>query len=259
MVIHLSPWQSAPWPEQVDCIITDPPYSERTHSGNNGGRREKRDPSYATGNAPIRQIDYSSLSPADVHEWAAAWAPRVRYWMAVMCDHTLIPHWSAAMTKAGLYSFPPVACVISGMTCRLTGDGPSSWAVYLMVGRTPAALLEDFGRFNDKGKPVRGWGTLPGGYWVGQERPDELGDRRIGGKPLPLMQQIIRDYSRPGMLVADPCAGHGTTLVAAKGAGRLVWGAERDPAAHRAACDRLDAVQVPTLIPPDRSLQSNLL
>jgi DNA modification methylase len=73
------------------------------------------------------------------------------------------------------------------------------------------------------------------------------------------MQQIIRDYSRPGMLVADPCAGHGTTLVAAKGAGRLVWGAECDPAAHRAACERLDAVQVPMLIPPDRSRQSNLL
>jgi len=30
-------------------------------------------------------------------------------------------------------------------------------------------------------------------------------------------------------------------------------------AAHRAACERLDAVQVPTLIPPDRSRQSSLL
>jgi hypothetical protein len=252
VVIHLSPWQTAPWPEQVDCIITDPPYSERTHSGNNGGRREKRDASRdKAGSAPIRQIDYSSLTPADVHEWAAAWAPRVRYWMAVMCDHTLIPHWSAAMTAAGLYAFAPVPCTIVGMTCRLAGDGPSSWAVYLMVGRTKRAAK---------------WGTLPGGYWSSQS--NEWGDRgyfqpgkgaRIGGKPLPLMQQIIRDYSRPGMLVADPCAGHGTTLVAAKGAGRLVWGAECDPAAHRAACERLDAVQVPMLIPPDRSRQSNLL
>jgi site-specific DNA-methyltransferase (adenine-specific) len=242
-MIHLSPWQTAPWPEQVDCIITDPPYSERTHSGNNGGRREKRDPSRdKAGSAPVRQIDYSSLTPADVHEWAAAWAPRVRYWMAVMCDHTLIPHWSAAMTAAGLYSFAPVPCTIPGMTCRLAGDGPSSWAVYLMVGRTKRAAK---------------WGTLPGGYWSSPETA--RAGARIGGKPIPLMQQIIRDYSRPGMLVADPCAGHGTTLVAAKGAGRLVWGAECDPAAHRAACERLDAVQVPTLIPPDRSRQSNLL
>jgi DNA modification methylase len=120
-----------------------------------------------------------------------------------------------------------------------------------MVGRTKRAAK---------------WGTLPGGYWSTQSNEwEERGyfakgkGARIGGKPLPLMQQIIRDYSRPGMLVADPCAGHGTTLVAAKGAGRLVWGAECDPAAHRAACERLDAVQVPTLIPPDRSRQSNLL
>ena len=251
-MIHLSPWQTAPWPEQVDCIITDPPYSERTHSGNNGGRREKRDASRdKAGSAPIRQLDYSSLSPADVREWAAAWAPRVRYWMAVFTDSELIHEWRNAMNANGLYAFAPVPCTIVGMTCRLAGDGPSSWAVYLMVGRTKRAAK---------------WGTLPGGYWVNQS--NEWGDRgyfqpgkgaRIGGKPLPLMQQIIRDYSRPGMLVADPCAGHGTTLVAAKGAGRLVWGAECDPAAHRAACERLDAVQVPTLIPPDRSRQSNLL
>jgi site-specific DNA-methyltransferase (adenine-specific) len=56
------------------------------------------------------------------------------------------------------------------------------------------------------------------------------------------MQQIVRDYSRPGMLVADPCAGHATTLVAALQAGRRVWGAECDPAAHAAAMARLERV-----------------
>jgi site-specific DNA-methyltransferase (adenine-specific) len=227
-VIHLSPWQTAPWPDQVDCIITDPPYSERTHAGQPDNRRE---------------INYASLSPADCHEWAAAWAPRVRYWIAVMCDTDLVVPWRDAMAAAGLFSkFAPVPCIIPGMTVRMAGDGPSSWSVSLVVARTKQAAK---------------WGALPGAYWSSPETA--RAGARIGGKPLPLMQQIIRDYSRPEMLVADPCAGHGTTLVAAKGAGRLVWGAECDPAAHRAACERLDAVQVPTLIPPDRSRQSNLL
>jgi DNA modification methylase len=250
-MIHLSPWQSAPWPEQVDCIITDPPYSERTHSGNNAGRRETRSraheakPNAPSANKPIRQIDYDHLEPDTARQWGESWGRRVSAWCAVMCDHTLIPAWIAGLEAAGLYAFAPIPCVITGMTCRLTGDGPSSWAVYLVVGRT---------------RQANKWGTLPGAYVVSQSTGEAKGKgSRIGGKPLPLMQQIIRDYSRPGMLVADPCAGHGTTLVAAKGAGRLVWGAECDPAAHRAACERLDAVQVPTLIPPDRSRQSNLL
>jgi site-specific DNA-methyltransferase (adenine-specific) len=249
-MIHLGTWQDAAWPEQVDCIITDPPYSERTHSGNNGGRREKRDPSRdpakkcPSGSKPIRQIDYTSLSPADVQAWAKAWAPRVRYWIAVMCDHSLIPTWSAALSAAGLYTFAPVPCVITGMTCRLTGDGPSSWAVYLVVARTKAASK---------------WGTLPGAYVVGQSGVGNNGkDARIGGKPLPLMQQIVRDYSRPGMLVADPCAGHATTLVAALQAGRRVWGAECDPAAHAAAVARLERVTAqPQLI--TETIQPELL
>jgi site-specific DNA-methyltransferase (adenine-specific) len=242
-MIHLGTWQDAAWPEQVDCIITDPPYSERTHSGNNGGRREKRDTGKYAGTGPITQIDYTSLNPADVQAWAKAWAPRVRYWIAVMCDHSLIPTWSAALSAAGLYTFAPVPCVITGMTCRLTGDGPSSWAVYLVVARTKTAAK---------------WGTLPGAYVVAQERPTDVLDRRIGGKPLPLMQQIVRDYSRPGMLVADPCARHATTLVAALQAGRRVWGAECDPAAHAAAVARLERVTAqPQLI--TETIQPELL
>jgi site-specific DNA-methyltransferase (adenine-specific) len=243
-MIQHSTWQDAAWPEQVDCIITDPPYSERTHSGNNGGRREKRDPSRdKAGSAPVRSIDYTSLSPADVQAWAKAWAPRVRYWIAVMCDHSLIPTWSAALSAAGLYTFAPVPCVITGMTCRLTGDGPSSWAIYLIVARTKAASK---------------WGTLPGAYVVTQDFGGDRGQGRIGGKPLPLMQQIVRDYSRPGMLVADPCAGHATTLVAALQSGRRVWGAECDPAAHAAAVARLERVTAqPQLI--TETIQPELL
>jgi site-specific DNA-methyltransferase (adenine-specific) len=211
-MIHLGKWQDAQWPDEVDCIITDPPYSERTHKGQTDKRRD---------------IDYSSLTPADVHAWSAQWAPRVRYWIAVMCDTDLITPWRDALSSAGLYAFAPVPCVITGMTCRLSGDGPSSWAVYLMVARTKAAAK---------------WGTLPGAYVANPENGNFRAHDRIGGKPLPLMQQIIRDYSRPGMLVADPCAGHATTLVAALQAGRRVWGAECDAKAHAAATERLARV-----------------
>jgi site-specific DNA-methyltransferase (adenine-specific) len=124
-----------------------------------------------------------------------------------------------------------------------------------MVARTARPLTEDFGRNNDKGKRVRSWGALPGAYVV---TPGDRSGSRMGGKPLDLMQQIVRDYSRPGMLVADPCAGHATTLVAALQAGRRVWGAECDPAAHAAAVARLERVTAqPQLI--TETIQPELL
>jgi len=234
-MIHLARWQDAPWPKQVDCIITDPPYSERTHKGHNNVVREG-------GPLDFRgSLDYSAITPETAAEWGGEWGARVGYWLCIMCDHVLWPHWEAGARSAGLYVFPPVFCGIRAMTVRVAADGPASWGVWMMVARTSAPAIESFNRQNDQGKFVRGWGSLPGFYAV------DRSPGYTGGKPLALMQQIIRDYSRPGMLVADPCAGHATTLVAAKAAGRGVWGAECDADAHKAATERLNATLAPSI------------
>ena len=221
MTIHHSAWQDAAWPDEVDCIITDPPYSARTHTGNGGGRRTTN---RETGIG--REIDYAALSPDEAHAWGREWARRARSWIAVLTDHSLLPAWSSGFESGGMYAFAPVPCVITGMTCRLTGDGPSSWAVYLMVARSKAAAK---------------WGTLPGAYVVTPE--PSRGESRIGGKPLPLMRQIVRDYSRPGMVVADPCCGYGTTLIAAAEQGRTVWGCDTDAESVRRTRERLETVK----------------
>lgn len=229
MTIHHSAWQDAAWPETVDCIITDPPYSARTHTGNNGGRLKARDASRdKRGNIPIRQLDYAALTPDEAHAWGREWARRARSWVAVLTDDTLIAAWRAGFEAGGMYSFAPVPCVIIGMTCRLIGDGPSSWAVYLMVARSKAASK---------------WGTLPGAYVVTQDYGGDRGKGRIGGKPLSLMRQIVRDYSRPGMVVADPCCGYGTTLIAAAEQGRNVWGCDTDAESVKRTRERLETVK----------------
>lgn len=224
MTIHLSAWQDAPWPEVVDCIIVDPPYSAWVHKGHDAGKRAGR--GQGQHSSAVRPLAYDSLTPADVQAWGSSWARRARQWVAVMTDHHLVPVWQDTFSGAGLYAFAPVPCVITGMTVRLSGDGPSSWTVYLMVARTKAASK---------------WGTLPGAYVVPHE--SGRGDDRIGGKPLSLMRQIVRDYSRPGMVVADPCCGHGTTLVAAAEQGREVWGCDTDAESVRRTRERLTAVQ----------------
>ena len=58
--------------------------------------------------------------------------------------------------------------------------------------------------------------------------PHQAGGR---GKPPWLLDALVRDYSDAGHLVCDPFAGWGSTLVAARNAGRNAIGAEMDPAA----------------------------
>jgi len=53
------------------------------------------------------------------------------------------------------------------------------------------------------------------------------------------MRAIIRDYTRPGDLVCDPCAGAGTTLLAARMEGRRSIGAEMMPEHYDIARRRL--------------------
>lgn len=234
--------------ERVDCIITDPPYSERTHKGNNGGRRATREARREKwpNSSPIRQIEYSSLTTTDIAGIVASFAPRVRGWWAVMTDHTLAPTWSAELEAAGLYTFAPVPCVMPGMTCRLAGDGPSSWAVYLIVARPRTA-------------PWNKWGTLPGAYVCSPDAGPTRGAEHIGGKPIALMSQIVRDYSRPGDIVCDPFAGHATTGVAALRLGRRFIGAECDTEAHARGLARLDATAAQPLLIRDTATQSSLL
>lgn len=204
---------------QVDAIITDPPYSERTHSGHNrvlsGGRLPTR-----------RTIDYSSWTPEDVAEFVEGWAPRCRGWFVALTSHDLWGAWERELERAGRYVFQPIPIVIPGMSVRLSGDGPSSWAIWAAVAR-PRTI--EFSR----------WGTLPGAYWV---RRHELSSSRTsitGGKPEILMRALVRDYSRRGDLVCDPCAGGATTLLAAMIEGRRAIGAEIDQETFEFAEGRL--------------------
>lgn len=60
-------------------------------------------------------------------------------------------------------------------------------------------------------------------------------------KPLKLFERLLLASSNPGDLVLDPCAGSGTTGVAAKMHGRAFIGAEMDPTFAEVARQRIAA------------------
>lgn len=60
-------------------------------------------------------------------------------------------------------------------------------------------------------------------------------------KPLPLLLDLVRDFTRPGELVIDPFAGSGSTGAACLRLGRGFAGAERDARMAARANARLEA------------------
>lgn len=223
---------------EVDAVIVDAPYSARTHERQRHGRLSKREGYSNDACLTQRGLTYDALSDDDVHGFVRAWAPRTRGWFVTITDSELYPAWRDALRDAGRYVFAPLACVQTGMNVRLAGDGPSNWTVWVVVAR-PRCV------------PYSKWGTLPGAYVLRQDQERKrMGDAVVhGAKPLWLMQSLVRDYSRPGDLVCDPCAGGGTTLLAAAIEGRRAVGAEMDEKHFAIAQKRLSRGYTPTLFP----------
>jgi site-specific DNA-methyltransferase (adenine-specific) len=222
----------------VDVLITDPPYSERTHAGHNDGRFAKLN------GVERRALGYECWTADDVAAFVAAWAPRTRGWFVAITDHVLSPAWEAAFEAADRYVFAPLQFMASGSRVRIGGDGPALWSTTIVVARP-------------RNRSFQQWGSLPGGYVLPSGAMDSHNGRPhtrvIGGKPLWLMQALIRDYSRPGDLICDPCAGGATTLLAAAIEGRRGIGAEMDPATYALACKRLGRGYTPNMFTPARA------
>lgn len=213
--LRLGRWQDVLADVEVDAVICDPPYGERTHAGAGTNRRD---------GSRETVLDYHSWRESDVREFVEHWGARTRGWIAAMTSHDLAPAWYESMSRSGRFCFAPLPVLVRPIV-RLTGDGPGSGAVWMIAARP-------------RTREMARWGSLPPWYIRGKGDADSP---RIGGKPLGIMRAIVRDYSRPGDLVCDPFTGGGTTLAAALLEGRRAIGAEVDPDAHRVAMERLGA------------------
>lgn len=199
-----------------DAVICDPPYGAKTHDS--APRAADREDDRAIGLKP----QYAAWYRDNVYTFVESWSPRCRGWMVALTSHDLIPHWQGAYELCGRYAFAPVPCVMRGMSVRLGGDGPSSWAVYAMVSRP-------------RNTEFSNWGTTDGAY-VGSRSTEAGGGR---GKPDWLMRALVMQYSKPGDLVVDPLCGWGSTISAALGLGRRAIGSDIDADAVAEARRRL--------------------
>jgi hypothetical protein len=221
---------------QVDLLLFDAPYSERTHAGfdaqaaslktswarNHAGRPTKEQAygaRVAAGKSKGRsKIKYPPWGALELDAFCAVWLPQTTGWAVTITDHTLASAWADRFDATNRLTFPPLPLVETGSRVRMSGDGPSNWTCWIVAARPRGTLFAS-------------WGTLPGAYVQPAERDfnsNQGTDRIVGAKPLQSMLGLVRDYSRPGSLVVDPCCGGGTTLAAAKILGRRSVGIDSD-------------------------------
>lgn len=216
--LRLGDWRTVLEGVEVDAVVTDPPFGERVHDF----VVQRADGTSEAGLQP----GYEHWTRDHVFEFVRSWSPRTKGWMACLTSHDLIPHFEDAYAESGRYAFAPVTALVTGMSVRMLGDGPSSWTLYLMVARP-------------RTKAMMEWGTLPGGYH-GPASRESSGGR---GKPEWLMQAIVRDYTRRGDLVGEPFCGYGATFEACEALGRRCVGSEVNIAAHDEALLRIQRPQ----------------
>jgi hypothetical protein len=195
----------------VTHVLTDPPYSDHTHSKQWIGAALT-----AQGKARVSTahagLGFDPITEEVARAFGAQCARLVQRWTLVFSDLEWHYRWREWMP------LPHVrACVWDKVDSapQFTGD-------------RPAASAEVFVLFHPEGKKRWNGGGKRNVYRYAVNG-EKGANPHPSTKPLDLMEAIIRDFTDPGDLIVDPFCGSGTTGVAAKRLGRRFIGWERDP------------------------------
>lgn len=203
----------------VDCVITDPPYADWTHTQakTNAGRGHG-----------VRAVKFQSFTDGDLRAALTECGRVSRRWVIASLDY------AHAFT---VDQSPPTGlrCLRIGIWVKpnpmpqISADRPGQgWEAIAFLHRADVRPA-----WNGGGKA---------GVWT---HPVVQSQGHPTVKPLPMVADWVRLFTDPGDLILDPFVGSGTTLVAAKQEGRRAIGVEIDErycelAARRLAQEVLD-------------------
>ena len=199
--------------DQVDAVITDPPYSANTHKmakTNKGNGKGKKLVNFAS----VNDDWFASLMNALLGKTSG--------WVIATCDykHAALMYEDKRFVRLGAWVKPnPMP--------QISADRP---------GQGFETILIMHSGYSPK-KWNRGGGS---GVWT---FPVHSGSLVATQKPIGLLRALVSDFTQPGETVLDCCMGSGTTGVAALQQGRKFVGIERDREHFEIACARIEQAQ----------------
>jgi len=184
--------------ESVDCVITDPPYTERTHTKartiTNGVMKEG--------------ISFDAFTEDKLFNALAECGRITKAWVISTLDYNHA-FYLETQPPQGLRQMRIGVWVKNNPTPQITGDRPGQgWEAISYLHKAKKA------KWNG--------GGMHGNYVSNTASPTG----HPTPKPLAMVSSFVERFSNPGELIFDPFAGGGTTLLAARNLGRKVIGVE---------------------------------
>ena len=216
--------------KSIDHNFADPPYEAEAHSKGRRVLKSKHD--HGIRKTTAHMIAYPPITEAERAAVSAEIVRVTRRWALVFCQAEAVHLWRACLEAAGAKHWR-IGCYRKiGAQPQISGTGPGvGWEAIEIV------WCGGVGQSWQAGGKVAVWShTREGRFPHGPVFRD-------GQKPLSLLEEITRDFSKPGDLILDPYAGAATTLVACKRLGRSAIGWELDPVTHAKALARLEATE----------------
>ena len=210
---------------EVDHVITDPPYGEKTHKGARTGGNGHKDPS--SGKAVL--IDFDSLPDDEFYPLCEDLVKTARRWVVMSCEwrHAARLEESDLLVRLGVW-------IKRNSAPQFTGDRPG-------VGWEAIACLHRKGRKKWNG----------GGHHAVWDFPKTEGEHPTQ-KPIALVLKWLEQFTDNQETILDPFMGSGTTGVACVNLGRKFIGIEREPKYFDIACRRIEqAYSQPRLFTDD--------
>lgn len=201
----------------VDAVITDPPYSDKTHDNAKSNKGK---------GSAAKSIDFKSIDFKYIEELLSACAPLCDGWVVANMDWRHIaqlefsPHSFYELIRFGVW-------VKTNPMPQISADRPAP-------GWEGIAYLYPHG----KKKAWHGGGSH--GNWIG---PVVTNGDHPTGKPVDMVSQWVERFTAPRQAILDPFMGSGTTGVAAVQSGRAFIGIEREPKYFEIACRRIEDAQ----------------
>lgn len=237
-IYHGSCLDVLPTLDAVDHVITDPPYSEHVHGKQwiSKALNEHGDKRAATA---FTELGFDALTP-EVRAAVLAHAHRLATrWTLAFTDLESVAQWQADAITEGMDYVRTCIWDKVDSAPQFTGDRPANSAEAIVV-------LHPLGKKRWNGGGRRNVFR----HAVNEEKGAKP---HPSTKPLSLMRELVDLFTDPGDLILDPFMGSGTTLVAAKEAGRRAIGIELEEKYCAIAKKRLEnTAYKPGLFTPAR-------
>jgi site-specific DNA-methyltransferase (adenine-specific) len=227
--------------DRVQHVICDPLYSEHVHGAARSQRMISSNDRGGKYGADVRrniELGFDHLKPEDLYFLSEQFARLAERWVLVFSDSESHHLWADGMGKHGLDYVRTGAWIKVGSTPQFSGDRPATGFEAVTIMHQPGRK-----RWNGGGKHAVWTHAIVLNRGRSAHRLD--GRLHTTQKPLPLMVELVEQFTDPGDLILDATAGSGTTGVAAKMAGRRAVLVEQSEAYCQTMAERLQRTMPP--------------